>query len=288
MTIKEMEERCGMNRGNIRFYEAQGLFTPERNRENGYRIYSEEDVQVLLKIKLLRLLDVPLEEIQGLLDGKEPLADVLVRNLDAISRREEDLARSREVSERMIREGADFAALDAARYLDALERTEGLAQDTTPRLVLPWRRFWARGLDWLLWDLAVKWALAPFPRWLLLDGVLTLLLALLAETALLRLFGTTPGKAVFGIRVVDPRGGRLSWGAALSRTWTVLWEGVALNVPLIREYFQYKDLRAVEKEETLPWEWDSELTFRDDRHWRCVLFFAIAAALCAAETMLTL
>ena len=49
MTIKEIETRSGMTRANIRFYEAEGLLSPERC-ENGYRDYSEEDLKVLKRI----------------------------------------------------------------------------------------------------------------------------------------------------------------------------------------------------------------------------------------------
>ena len=38
LTIKQMEERSGMSRANIRFYEAEGLLCPAR-QENGYRDY---------------------------------------------------------------------------------------------------------------------------------------------------------------------------------------------------------------------------------------------------------
>ena len=63
MTIKEMEARTGLTRANIRFYEAEGLITPER-RPNGYRDYSEEDLAVLQRVKLLRSLHMSLEEIK--------------------------------------------------------------------------------------------------------------------------------------------------------------------------------------------------------------------------------
>ena len=53
MTIKELEKRSGLPRTAIRFYEQQGLITPER-RENNYRDYSEEDARTLEKVKLLR------------------------------------------------------------------------------------------------------------------------------------------------------------------------------------------------------------------------------------------
>lgn len=53
MTIKEVEERTGLARANIRFYEEEGLICPLR-LANGYRDYSEEDQKTLLKIKLPR------------------------------------------------------------------------------------------------------------------------------------------------------------------------------------------------------------------------------------------
>ena len=62
MTIKEIEELSGMPRANIRFYEAEGLLRPDRDT-NGYRNYSEEDLRILQKIRLLRALHVSLEDI---------------------------------------------------------------------------------------------------------------------------------------------------------------------------------------------------------------------------------
>ena len=55
MTSKEMEARSGVPRANIRYYESEGLLTPAR-AGNGYRDYSEADLAVLEKIKLLRLI----------------------------------------------------------------------------------------------------------------------------------------------------------------------------------------------------------------------------------------
>ena len=60
MTVKELEERTGLSRANIRFYEQEGLLSPLR-RDNGYRDYSGEDLTTLLRIKLLRQLEIPLE-----------------------------------------------------------------------------------------------------------------------------------------------------------------------------------------------------------------------------------
>ena len=49
MKINEVEQQAGITKRNIRFYEQQGLLSPKRNGENGYRDYSEEDVAELKK-----------------------------------------------------------------------------------------------------------------------------------------------------------------------------------------------------------------------------------------------
>ena len=55
MNIAEAERRTGLTRANIRFYEKEGLLKPTRG-ENGYRDYTEDNVQTLRKIMLLRRL----------------------------------------------------------------------------------------------------------------------------------------------------------------------------------------------------------------------------------------
>ena len=52
MTIKEVEEKTGLSRSNIRFYEKEKLIDPDRNENNGYREYSEQDVEKIKKIAL--------------------------------------------------------------------------------------------------------------------------------------------------------------------------------------------------------------------------------------------
>ena len=66
-----------------------------------------------------------------------------------------------------------------------------------------------------------------------------------------------------------------------------MWEGEALRIPIVAEYFRYKSLTAAEEGETLPWEWDSDLTFRDDKNWRYLLYFAALAGAIALDLWLT-
>lgn len=288
MTIKEIEEITGMVRANIRYYESEGLVVPERNKENGYRIYSAQDADALLRIRLLRTLDVPLEEIKQLHSAQKQLREVLEGHLAALEERKGLLERSSDVSRLMLTDAAEFESLDALRYLRILEagESDALKQDVQPKLNLPWRRYWARDLDYMLCALLVTALLKSMPRWSFLSFPVTMLTVLLTEPLLLHLFGTTPGKAVFGIRVLDPEEGKLRYGDALVRTWTVLWEGEALRLPLVNYYFLYKSYAAAEEEQILPWEWDSDLTFRDSKNWRYILYFALVAAVMACNYIL--
>ncbi len=77
MNIKEVEQRTGVSAQNIRFYEKAELFSTKRNPDNGYREYSENDVRILKVIKMLRMLDMPLEQIKLVLHEKENLSNSL-------------------------------------------------------------------------------------------------------------------------------------------------------------------------------------------------------------------
>ena len=119
MTSKEMEVRSGVPRANIRYYEAQGLLTPQRAK-NGYREYSEADLAVLEKIKLLRRLGVSVEELRELRQGTESLSTVLDRRLAELGGEQASLERVRQVCGAVRSAGVSFDTLDAGRYLQDL------------------------------------------------------------------------------------------------------------------------------------------------------------------------
>ena len=66
MTIREIEEQTGIRKANIRYYEEQGLLKPERNSENNYRNYSQKDVEILKKIRFLRMMGISVQDIRRL------------------------------------------------------------------------------------------------------------------------------------------------------------------------------------------------------------------------------
>lgn len=269
MTIRDMEEKTGISRANIRYYEAEGLLHPEREA-NGYRNYSEADAAILLKIKLLRAMDVSLAAVKEVAAGSKPL-ELALSELDAqITAQQSKQERVRLIISRM---HEDFDSLEPEGYLAMLESGEpAWKEDAPPRLNLPWRRYWARCLDFSVYNTLVAFLLRDFQNNLIYIPIGTLFAMLLIEPALLSMFGTTLGKAIFGIRVTDLEGGKLSYATALERTWTVLWEGEALRIPLLCLYFRYKSLDLAEQEIPLSWESESELTYRDDKLWRYGLY----------------
>lgn len=77
MNIKEAAASSGVSSQNIRFYEREGLLRPERDPNNSYRIYTQQDLHNLKLIRMLRMLDMPLEEIRLVLEQKTPMAQAL-------------------------------------------------------------------------------------------------------------------------------------------------------------------------------------------------------------------
>lgn len=77
MNIKQAEQLSGVPRQNIRFYEREGLIHPERNPNNDYREYDQEDIRTLKLIRTMRMLDMPLEQIKEMLSGNLALRDAV-------------------------------------------------------------------------------------------------------------------------------------------------------------------------------------------------------------------
>ena len=233
MTIKELEQRTGLARANIRFYETEGLISPVR-LPNGYRDYSEGDAETLEKIKLLRRLRLDLDTIRRVQEGTLPLRDALAEQERALERDRAAAEAARQVCRRLADSGLDYAALSPEPWLAELDRApEGphlaaLPADRAETVDHPWVRLLARLLDGavygMLWTVIQLFVLGWLPAtqgeqnlsrvvgWAAVIGLFFLL-----EPLLLSTWGTTPGKAVFGLKLRRADGGKLTWGQAARR-----------------------------------------------------------------------
>ena len=112
----------------------------------------------------------------------------------------------------------------------------------------PWRRFFARTVDLLIWSTAASFLigllLAMFTPQLVnrfvaltsnmyIAGIVFYFLWIPVEATLLTLFGTTFGKWCFGISVEQQDRGNLDFGTALNRTCLVWLKGDGLGLPLV-------------------------------------------------------
>lgn len=305
MTIKELEQKTGMARANIRFYEEEGLLCPRR-LENGYRDYSDEDARTLEKIRLLRSLRLDIGTIRSVQRGALPLAQALSAQLPRMTRDAAALRRAVEVCEAIGQSGVAYDALEPKPWLRRLEPEQPsrhvraapvlAAQDVRAQALCacdhPWQRFFARALDTALcgtllralWTAGLR-GLGLFPAaarsalglwgW----GLAALLCALAVEPFLLRFWGWTPGKYLFGLCLRRADGNRLTLGQARARCRRVAWEGCGLLLPAWRLWTLGRAFRAGRDGRDSPW--DSEEGFRYTKRTR-----RAAAPCCAAALLL--
>ena len=100
MQIKELAQRTNLSAKTIRYYETIGLLPPPRRRANGYRDYSEADVDRAKFVAASRGLDFSLDDIGEILDLRDRreapcrvVLDLLQQRADEISQRITNLQR---------------------------------------------------------------------------------------------------------------------------------------------------------------------------------------------------
>ncbi|MQA11636.1 MAG: MerR family transcriptional regulator [Pseudonocardiaceae bacterium] len=105
MRIGELARRSGVSERALRYYEQQGLLTPER-RPSGYRVYGDGDVAAVRRIRILLAAGLSTAQIlevlpciiddDGLLTpGCPGLVDGLTRQRDRIGEAIEELETTR-------------------------------------------------------------------------------------------------------------------------------------------------------------------------------------------------
>ncbi len=287
MNIGEVEARTGMTRANIRFYESKGLLSPIR-AGNDYRYYSEKDLASLLKIKLLRQLHVPIDDISRLQSGELALSDALSEKLSQL---EADVAQrmtAAEICRDISTAGVGYDELDAPKYLSRITNASlavpsffTVRGDELPQAPHPWRRYFARSLDVLIYSLiwivicSQLFRVNPLGQGFVrvLNFLIPYALMLIVEPVLLSTLGTTPGKWVFGLVLKTASGKKLTFSAAFDRILMVYRYGLGyLVIPIYSIYRLYVSYVACKKNE-LPWDEANAYTLTDKKPVRIAAFF---------------
>lgn len=121
MNIKEVEEETGLARSNIRFYEKENLILPMRNEKNGYRIYSEKNVEDIKKIAYLRTLGLSVENIRDIIEGKISLQESIKKQYSLLDKKLEELEDAKILCEKMLStQNINYDTLEVERYITEL------------------------------------------------------------------------------------------------------------------------------------------------------------------------
>ena len=119
----------------------------------------------------------------------------------------------------------------------------------------PWRRYFARMVDtWTTYFMpgfVLGFMLGDFN---LLAFLAFLVMQLFVEAGLISLFGATPAKWLFGIRVVHPDGSLLTFPEALSRSFLVFVQGLGFCIPFIAAFTQLFAYWRLTKTGTTRWD----------------------------------
>ncbi len=73
LQIGEVADRVGLSLRTVRYYEEQGLLTPEARTAGGFRLYSDDQVDRLALIKQMKPLGFTVQEMRELLDARDAL-----------------------------------------------------------------------------------------------------------------------------------------------------------------------------------------------------------------------
>jgi len=124
LRIGEVAERIGVTERTLRFYEEKGLLKPPTRMEGGFRLYSEDDISRVERIKNLQnLLGFSLAEIKEMVEAQE-----VKMQLRAGYRPEADLLEKREAVLRAIEVTERQHAL-IRQKADALAKLQSLLED---------------------------------------------------------------------------------------------------------------------------------------------------------------
>ncbi len=307
MTVKELEERTGMPRANIRFYESEGLIRPRR-LDNGYRDYSEEDAAALEKIKLLRELHLDIDTIRLVQKGELSLEQALFSLRTRLEGDKVLLDRAVEVCRELERSGTEYAALEPRPWLARLEapavsrpgveppppRPEPLWWQGKERACdHPYMRYFARMADLGIYSLIVYLIsflafrtqaltqLGTVGEWLLNTALLGAML--LAEPFWLHYWGWTPGKWLFGLKVRNENGEKLTLEEGFRRVGGVFRTGYGFNLPI---YNLYRFWKCFKEEWDCPWDAEEGLVYlKDERRFGTLIFLVWEAAYFAAVAL---
>lgn len=90
--IKEIAEIAGVSSRTLRYYDEIGLLVPSFINSSNYRIYTDNELDVLQQILLFRRMDMPLSEIKKIITGNSfDLNETLLRHKEMLLKQQSNI-----------------------------------------------------------------------------------------------------------------------------------------------------------------------------------------------------
>lgn len=128
MKTKDVEERLGLTKYTLRYYEKEGIIHPEKD-DNGYRNYSDEDIQILHLVKFLRNLEISMDDIKGILNGELSFQECLSVNKIHLDHKLEHLQEVKKTMDNYHEK--NIPLIPALAQVDLVENKKGLGYRKT-------------------------------------------------------------------------------------------------------------------------------------------------------------
>ena len=102
-SLKEVCDLLGVSRRAIQNYEKEGLVAPAERNKYGYLLYGEKEQKRIGQIKMYQKFGFTVKEIKGLLGAsREEKTEALVRKVDELKMKKEEIEYIIETAEKMI------------------------------------------------------------------------------------------------------------------------------------------------------------------------------------------
>ena len=137
MKTHELEKELGISKHTIFYYEKEGIVTPQRD-ENGYRSYSQEDLQKLIMVKFLRNLNISIDDVKAILNNELDFKECLEINQIHLEKQIKSLEEVQENIEMYVRK--DLPMLPALQQIQREAKNYKLGYQKTTDTVSLGRR----------------------------------------------------------------------------------------------------------------------------------------------------
>ena len=123
MRIGEVAEKTGLSISNIRFYEKKGLVGPSRDLDSRYRQYTDQDLNCIKRIILLRKMDLSVDSIGKIFQNEITMEDALEQQLIDLKNKQLSIQGSIDLCKKIIEDHA-YDEIDLDYYNEYVKEEE--------------------------------------------------------------------------------------------------------------------------------------------------------------------